>query len=190
MQRLEFQLAPESAAAVQEKLGLNADALEGLAVLQREGQPRLTVFERTETGGDARSGRRVHVLLEAPGGVSPCSWRAFARPHQVVADLQASRAGGRVMATGDAAFDAGVAVVAREGDPVEQTFTGPVRSSLQRMLPGPDAAAGTLPEAEVTAGAQHLSWVARSQLEAPFDAVEKILAGMLTLYAALPRPRR
>lgn len=180
-ERLELRPAHEEGERLQSWLGEEEGSIPLLWLLKREGQPDIYLFEHERRRAVRGTVRWPRVLLRAQGEPWPTSWRAFPRGHPVLSSLRASRAGGELVATGDATFDASVGVVARDEQATAALMTSPLREALLRLLDG------GLPEAELLAGQRHLLWSAREEIEPPFEAAEIAAARVLGVYAAMPR---
>lgn len=181
-ERLEMRPLHAEAGRLQTWLGEHEGRVERLWALQRDGQPDLYLFEHERRRAVRGTVRWPRVLLRHHGDPWPVSWRAFPRRHQVLSSLRASRAGGSLVASGDAAFDEVVGVVAREEDAAADLLVPPLRAALLRLLDD------SLPDAELLAGQRHLLWSARDEVEPPFEALEVVAARVLGVYAALPLP--
>ncbi len=167
--------------ALRAELAVDTGRVACLHALRRDGQPELLLFEhvRPHTGRRGLEERRARVLLRADLPVCEIAWRAFPRSHPLLASLQASRTGGSLASTGDAAFDDAIGVVARDPDPAAGLMTAPVRAALIRLL------ADDVPAATVTCGGRHLAWRAHRELEPPFGAFDAVASRLLTTWAAL-----
>jgi hypothetical protein len=168
------------------ELAVDTGRVDRLHALRRDGQPELLVFEHVRPHPGRRRGeeRRARVLLRADAPLCEAGWRAFPTGHPLLASLQASRSGGRLVTTGDAAFDEAVGVVARDPEPAAALLTGPVRAALLRLL------ADDLPEATVTCGGRHLAWRAHAELDPPCDRLDRVATRLLGAWAALAAARR
>jgi len=168
------------------ELAVDTGRVARLHALRREGQPELLVFEHVRPHPGHRRGeeRRARVLLRSDEDVAEPAWRAFPAGHPLLASLQASRSGGHLIETGDAAFDGAVGVVARDPEPAAARMTGPVRTALLQLL------ADDLPEATVTCGGRHLAWRAHAQLDPPCDRLDRVASRLLAAWAALAASRR
>lgn len=185
-ERLELVRLDDAAAeALRAELAVDTGRVACLHALRRDGQPELLLFEHVRLHPARRGSeeRRARVLLRSQEPVCEVAWRAFPRSHPLIASLQASRSGGSLATTGDAAFDGAVGVVARDPDPAAATMTAPVRAALLRLLEG------DLPDATVTCGGRHLAWRARRELEPPFTALDAVASRLLTTWAALTASR-
>ncbi len=179
-------LAAEAEESLRAELAVDTGRVERLHVLRRDGQPELLAFDhvRPVPGGRAPDERRFRMVLRDEGPVSPASWRAFPRSHPLIASLQASRTGGELVESGDAAFDARVVIIARDVTPIATLLTEPVRAALLELL------GDELPAATATCGARHLGWRLHRETDPPFRAVETVAARLLRTWAALRAVRR
>jgi hypothetical protein len=168
------------------ELAVDTGRVSRLHALRREGQPELLIFEHVRPHPGHRRGeeRRARVMLRADEEISEAAWRAFPAGHPLLASLQASRSGGRLLETGDEAFDRAVGVVARDPEPAAARMTAPVRRALRNLL------ADDLPEATVTSGGRHLAWRAHAELDPPCDRLDRVASRLLAAWAALAGSRR
>lgn len=186
-ERLELtRLDDEAEEALRAELAVDTGRVAALHALRRDGQPELLLFEhvRSHPGRRGSEERRARVLLRAEGTVCEVAWRAFPRSHPLLASLQESRSGGTLAATGDAAFDEAVGVVARDPEPAAALMTAPVRSALTRLL-APES-----PDATVTCGGRHLAWRAHREIDPPFDGLDAVASRLFATWAALTASRR
>ena len=120
-------------------------------------------------------------LLVSDASISPVSWRAVRKVHNVISSLQASATGGQIaLVPGADEFNEKVTVVAREEQRVVTLLTPAVRQVLSRIVDR--VAAPPL----LTVGEQRILLTAPGP-EVEFDAAEFLLSDVLSLYAALSR---
>lgn len=118
-------------------------------------------------------------LLVSGDRVSPVSWRAVRKLHNVISSLQASATGGRVaLVPGADEFNEKVTVVARHEEEVVRLLRPPVREVLERAIRRLE------PPPTLTVGEQRILLTAASEKVA-LDEVEYLLSDVLSLYAAL-----
>lgn len=118
-------------------------------------------------------------LLVAENDMSPASWRASRRLHNVLASLQASATGGTVIEVpGAMDFNENVTVVARDAATVESLLTPPVRRVVER------ATSRLEPPPVLTVGERRILLSAAGTGVA-FDAIEFLLSDVMSLYAVL-----
>lgn len=177
--------------------GPNRDAW--LETIPPEEQPAGVVWTNVEAGDltvyayDAqpvtsasvpvRPPRPVVIVRDAKPVETSVAFRAFARSHPLLAQLEAGRSGGRELTTGVGIFDERVGIVARE-DHLAGLLAGErsaaLRVSLIDVLAAPDGIEAAL---VVTTG--HAAWRAQRPVEPPFDALEEVTVGMLGVAVAL-----
>jgi hypothetical protein len=181
-ERLGLEPAAEGDALVSELLGLPADAVVGpVYQARRTGDVDAYLFwYRRPPEGRSREPIFVTAcLLVSDEVLSPVSWRASRKLHNVIAALQASATGGEVIAVeGAEEFNQRVTVVAREGSRLIALLTPAVRAVLER------AVARTEPPPALTVGEQRILLTATAPRPA-LDAAEFLLSDVLSLYAAL-----
>ncbi|MEX2534898.1 MAG: hypothetical protein WD273_04780 [Trueperaceae bacterium] len=118
-------------------------------------------------------------LLVTQSQISPVSWRASRKIHNVIAALQASATGGQVtLVPGADEFNQRVTVVARHGEQAVALLTPPVRRVLERVLNRVD------PPPTLTVGEQRILLTAPGS-EVAFGTVEFLLSDVLSLFVAL-----
>ena len=180
--RLDLVPAPEQRELLLDLLDLPPDfALEPIYKVAEAGAATVSVFahESPVPTPAVRSTVSTSCLLVSPEALSPVSWRASRRVHDVLSSLQASRSGGQIVAVPeDASFTEQVTVVAREAEHVAGLLTPVVRSVLARSLTREGL------QAEVTVGEGRLL-LSHSGAEVAFAAVPAMLTDILSLFAAL-----
>jgi len=177
--------------------GPNLDAW--LETIPPEEQPAGVVWTNVEAGDltvyayDAqpvtsasvpvRPPRPVVIVRDAKPVETSVAFRAFARSHPLLAQLEAGRSGGRELTTGVGIFDERVGIVAREEELaglLAGERSAALRVSLIDVLAVPDGIEAAL---VVTTG--HVAWRAQRPVEPPFDALEEVTVGMLGVAVAL-----
>lgn len=180
---LDFEPVPDEVDSLAERLGSEDGAPEAPFALRRPGQPELLLFRRAQSRRLGPTQRRPVALLSSDEAFSPCSLRAFPRGNSVLANLQANRSGGTLLATGHETFDEAVGVVARDVEAATELLTPGVRAALTQLV-GADGD-GTPLDVEVAIGKRHLMWSARAEVAAPYAPVAQAAVGLLSVYAAL-----
>ncbi|MEX2542436.1 MAG: hypothetical protein WD314_11535 [Trueperaceae bacterium] len=180
--RLGLVAAEDGTAVVTEMLDLPGDVVLGAVHrLDRAGDLQAYAFWYRRSP-HSRSREQVVViacLLVAASPISPVSWRASRKLHNVIASLQASATGGEVIAVeGAEEFNQRVTVVAREGERLRGLLTPAVRRVLERAVTRLD------PPPAITVGESSILLAATSA-EPALDTVEFLLSDVLSLYAAL-----
>lgn len=133
--------------------------------------------------GSSIPGRGIEVvtgcLLISPGVITPVSWRASRRLHELIASLQASATGGEVLSLADAPeFSERVTVVARDSARIESLLRSPVRHVLERALLRNE------PPPVITVGEKRILFSLTSPTVA-HDRLEFLLSDAMSLHAAL-----
>ena len=118
-------------------------------------------------------------LLVSQDRISPVSWRAIRKVHNVISSLQASATGGQVaLVPGADEFNEKVTVVAREEREVVELLRPPVRTVLERAIQRVE------PPPTLTVAERRVLLTAAGNEVAHEDA-EFLLSDVLSLYAAL-----
>ena len=118
-------------------------------------------------------------LLVSQDRISPVSWRAIRKVHNVISSLQASATGGQVtLVPGADEFNEKVTVVAREEREVVELLRPPVRTVLERAIQRVE------PPPTLTVAERRVLLTAAGNEVAHGDA-EFLLSDVLSLYAAL-----
>lgn len=148
----------------------------------------MTVFAydvRPLTAGAApeRPPRPVIVVRDAKASERDVAFRAFARTHPLLAELEARRSGGFETPIGIDEFDERIGILARDGAAAE-VLAGEEAASLRATLVDTIAAPGRI-EALLVVGTGHVAWFAQRLVDPPFDELERVTVHLLTLAAWL-----
>jgi hypothetical protein len=180
--RLGLERAEGGESMITELLDLPDDAaVSPVHRVEQAGSAQVYVFwYRREAGSRAQPPSfSTACLLTSEKSISPVSWRASRKVHEVIASLQASATGGEVIAVpGAEEFNQRVTVVARDGLAVERLLNTATRRVLERTVSRTD------PAPTLTVGERRLL-LSISAPQPAFDAVEFLLTDVLSLYAAL-----
>lgn len=188
--RLELADASSVAERMRRYLALGEVEVGPLYALKRDGQPTLYLFDfRGERRGPAGAVHRVAsgCLLRSRTPFAPLPLRAIPKQNPVLEQIEAGRAGGQpVDPPGPVDFAERVTVIARDPQAAASALTGPVRTVLERVLHGREAA-------RVVVGERHILTLFDAAREpgdgpgdgTPLETLELVASDLLALYAAL-----
>jgi len=156
------------------------------ASLREVGAPRLVacfVQPTAQERGPAANPRPAFLLQGDEAHVSAPAFRVFAHSHPLVTSLQASRTGGSEWPVGDDAFDARLAVVAR--DPAIATWLADARATpLRRILMELLVDSGA-PDAVLIVGSGQVTWHAQRPTEVAGTELEAVAEQLFGVWAGL-----